>query len=172
MRVGTLQTHAMQLDSAVNLKDYPDRVHQDHDRYAPGVRAVVGPETRSLLKQLLDSRDRRVQQQLVREILHQVRKRVYAAAKRAARMEKAREKASRAARATRRRGSQLLTWLRALPGRAKARVTGRTTRVVGNRAITRSRNVTTARTRAAVGDGRATRAKKPAPARASRASRT
>jgi hypothetical protein len=131
MRAGTLQTHAMQLDSAVNLAEYPDRVHPDRDRYAPGVRVVVGPETRSLLRQLLDSRDLRVQQQLVREIIHQLQKRVIAAAKRAARMETARKLAGRAVRSARR--SRLWAWFRTLPARARDKVSGRTTRTVGNR---------------------------------------
>lgn len=170
MRAAVLQRHAVQLDSAVNLRENPDRLHPDHDRHVPGVRVVVGPESRSLLKQLLDSRDIRVQQELVREIIHQFQKRMYAAAKRAARLETARRVAGRTA--SRIRRSRLWPWLRSLPSLVKALVTGRTTRTVGNRTTTRTRRSTTTRTRAAVGDGRATRTKKPAPERASRATRT
>ncbi len=166
MRAGTLQVHAMQLDSAVNRKDYPDRVHPDSDRFGPGVRVVVGPETRSLLRQLLESRDIRVQQQLVREIIHQIQKRTIAAVKRAKRLEKARELAGRSVQATRRaarrHGGRLGAWFRSLPARAKAGITGRTTRTVGNRKpATRTRTTTAARPRAAAGDGRATRTKQP-----------
>jgi hypothetical protein len=157
MRAGTLHVHAKQLDSAVNLREYPDRLHPDSDRHAPGVRVVVGPETRSLLRQLLESRDMRVQQQLVREIVHQLQKRMVAAIKRARRMKKAREMAGKAARGVRR--SRLWGWFRSLPSRAKALATGRTTRTVGNRKpATRTRTVSS-RTRTTVGDGRAARTK-------------
>jgi hypothetical protein len=161
MRAGVLQTHAKQLDSAVNLREYPDRVHPDHDRHAPGVRVIVGPETRSLLRQLRDSRDLRTQQQLVREIIHQIQKRVLSALKRAARAEKARRAAEKAREragrlADRVRRSRLWPWLRALPGRAKKLAGGRTVRVVGNRtSAPRTRTAAPARTRA----------KAPAPAR-------
>lgn len=161
MRAGTLQTHARQLDSAVNLKDYPGRLHPDHDRHAPGTRVVVGLATRSLLRQLRDSRDMRVQQQLVREVVHQLQKRVLTATKNAARLEKARELAGRAGRAV--RGSRLWPWLASLSSRARTRIAGRTTRVVGGRKpAVRTRATPAARTRAARGDGRAARAKQPA----------
>lgn len=177
LRVGTrasvLQTHVRQLDSAVNLADDRDRLHPDVDRAALGVRVVVGPETRSLLRQLLESRDLRVQQQLVREIGHQILKRVLAAAVRARRVARARERAGRIVRAVRRRGGLVLRWVRGRPRWVRERVTGRTTRTVGGRTpATRTRSTPAARTRAAVSDGRATRAKKPAPERASRASRS
>ena len=160
-RAGLLQTHARQLDSAVNLADYPDRLHPDHDRHAPGVRVAVGPETRSLLRQLLDSRDVRVQQQLVREVIHQVQKRTLAALKRAARLEKARETAGKAARGV--RSSRVWPWFRSLPSKARNRVAGRTTRVVGNRKpATRTRAAAGTRTRAAIGGDLASRAKQPA----------
>lgn len=135
MRAGTLQTHVRQLDSAVNIAERPDRVHPDHDRHAPGVRVLVGPETRSLLRQLLDSRDLRVQQQLVREIVHQVQKRTLAALRRAARMEKARELASRAAGAAKRAGGKAVTTARAGRHWVVTRTAGRT----GPAPVTRSR---------------------------------
>lgn len=170
VRAGTLQTHARQLDSAVNLKDYPDRVHPDSDRFAPGVRTAVGPETRSLLKQLLDSRDLRVQQQLVREIVHQLQKRVLAAAKRAARLEKAREVTGRAVRGVRR--SRLWAWLGSRPRWVREKVTGRATRTVGNRKpATRTRSKPadlTSRTRTPAAGTRTTRPRKPPADRAER----
>lgn len=159
-RGSVLQAHVRQLDSAVNLTDSPDRLHPDTDRHAPGVRVRVGPGTRSLLRQLLESRDLRVQQQLVREVVHQVQKRLLAAMKRAARWEKGKRAAAGA-------------WFRGLAAgrgarsRARARFGSRApvTRTVGSR-------TPAARTRAtrAVGDGRAARTA--VPPRAKRAART
>lgn len=136
-RASVLTAHARQLDSAVNLREHPGRLHADSDRSAPGVRVVVGPETRSLLKQLLDSRDLRVQQQIVREILHQLQKRTLAALKRVRAAEKAREKArekaGQASRATRRGGVLLLRWFRVLPARARTQFGTRAARTAGSR---------------------------------------
>jgi hypothetical protein len=166
-RASVLTAHVRQLDSAVNLREHPDRLHGDSDRSAPGVRTVVGPETRSLLRQLLASRDVRVQQQLVREIRHQLQKRVLAALKRARAVEKLREQAVRAARAAGRSGGLLIVWFRGSAGRARTRLGGRTTRVVGNRkpaartratAATRARTPASARTR----EPAAARTRKPA----------
>jgi hypothetical protein len=132
-RASVLQKHAMQLDSAVSLREDPNRLHPDHDKFAPGIRVVVGLETRSLLRQLLESRDRRVQQQLVREIVHQIQKRIIAAAKRMRRMAKARELTSRAARSTQRTACKVPGWLRSRASKARSRFGGRTVRTVGNR---------------------------------------
>jgi hypothetical protein len=181
VRGSVLQTHARQLDSAVNLADDRDRLHPDIDRHALGVRVVIGPETRSLLKQLLASRDLRVQQQLVREIVHQLQKRMLAAAKRALRQERAKVAAARArararAAARRARAAMRRAWSSARSrGRAWAGSHGRTTRVVGGRPT-----VTRNRATRAVGDGRSARSRadvpprtrKPAADRASRATRT
>lgn len=184
-RAGTLQVQVRQLDSAVSLHEDRDRLHPDSDRFAPGVRVVVGPETRSLLVQLLASRDLRVQQQLVREIRHQILKKVLAAVKRAKSAQAARDAVARAAqgtrdaavsagRATRKGTDRLAAWFRSLPEKTRNRVARRNVRVVGNRprTTTRTRFAPVARTRAAVGDGRETRARKPAPERTSRAART
>lgn len=158
-RASVLTTHVRQLDSAVNLREHPGRLHDDNDRSAPGFRVVVGPEIRSLLKQLLASRDIRVQQQLVREVRHQMMKRTLAAVKRARAVEKAREKAVQAARAARRAGGWLASWFSSLPGRARTRLGGRTTRVVGNRKpAARTRKPPSARTR----EPAAARTRKPA----------
>ena len=147
MRAGTLQTHVSQLDSAVNLKEHPDRVHPDHDRRAPGVRVVIGPETRSLLRQLLESRDMRVQQQLVREIIHQVQKRTLSAIKRIKAVEKTREVAGKAARGTARAGSRAWSWARLLGGRARHLSAGRAPRTGSTATVTRTRHMTTVRGR-------------------------
>jgi hypothetical protein len=125
VRASVLQTHARQLDSAVNLAEDRSRLHPDHDRHALGVRVAVGPETRSLLVQLRDSRDLRTQQQLVREIIHQLTKRMLAALKRAARLERAKAAASRAARATGKRARRARGWLALLWVRTRARVADR-----------------------------------------------
>jgi hypothetical protein len=155
VRASVLQTHAKQLDSAVNLRDYPDRVHPDSGRHAPGVRVAIGPETRSLLRQLLESRDLRVQQQLVREIIHQVQKRTIAALKRVKAVERSLARAGKIARGARRQGGRLADWFGSLPARTRARLGGRVTRTVGNRkpaARTRARTGTApARTRARTG---------------------
>jgi hypothetical protein len=175
-RGGTLQVHAAQLDRAVN----PGRSQSaDLTQHGTGVRTVVGPETRSLLRQLQTSKDVQVQRHLVREIVDQIRSRVRAAERRAAAIRKARERAAqaaqatgRAARATGRAAHGLWAGLVSLVTGVANRASGRRpVRVVGNRTTTRTRHSTTTRTRAAVGDGRATRTKKPAPERASRATR-
>jgi hypothetical protein len=144
-RASVLMSHVQQLDSAVNLRDYPDRLPPDSDRHSPGVRVIAGPETRSLLRQLLASRDLRTQQQLVREIRHQVQKRVLAALRRARAMERARERLGKVARGARHHGGRLLGWLRSAAGRARG---ARETRTVGNRKpVTRARTGGQARTR-------------------------
>jgi predicted XRE-type DNA-binding protein len=161
MRAGTLQTHVRQIDSAVNLKEYPDRVHPDHDRYAPGVRVVIGPETRSLLRQLHDSRDLRVQQQLVREIIHQVQKRALAAVRRAKAVEKTREAVSKAARGSAKAGSKAArstvaaasrawSWARLLGGGVRHPQAARASRAGGAGTVTRTRHMTSVRGRGAV----------------------
>jgi hypothetical protein len=154
MRAGTLQAHVGQVDSAVNLKDYPDRVHPDHDRRAPGVRVAVGPETRSLLRQLLESRDVRVQQQLVREIVYQVQKRTIAAARRAKVAEKARALPGKAARGTAKaaRGTAKgvsRAWSWTWPW-SRARTARRASRAAGAATVTRTRHMTSVRGRGAV----------------------
>jgi hypothetical protein len=160
-RASVLQKHTMQLDSAVSLREDPNRLHPDHDKFPPGIRVVVGPETRSLLRQLLESRDRRVQQQLVREIVHQIQKRIIAAAKRIRRMDKARELTGRAARSAQRTACKVPGWLRSRASKARSRFGGRTVRTVGNRKPSaRTRTQASPRIRAAVGDGRT--ARKPA----------
>jgi hypothetical protein len=136
-RASVLQVHVRQLDSAVNLREHPGRLHPDSDRHSPGVRVMLGPELRSLLRQLLETRDVRVQQQLVREIVHQVQKRTLAALKRVRAVERARELGGKAARGARARGGGLWTWLLSLPARAQARA-GRTARA-GRKPVARSR---------------------------------
>jgi len=169
-RGAVLQAHVRQLDSAVNLQDDRDRLHPDTDRTAPGVRVRIGPETRSLLRQLLESRDLRVQQQLVREIVRQVQKRLIAAMKRSVRWEKAKRAAARAALRARAASRRVWLWTRA---RARTRFGTRAPRVVGSRPP-----ATRTRTTRAVGDGRAARipatarAKRSASDRAGRAART
>lgn len=143
-RAGTLQVQVRQLDSAVSLHEDQSRLHPDDDRFAPGVRVALGPETRSLLRQLLESRDLRHQQQLVREIRHQVTRRVIAAVRRIRAVERTRELAGKAVRGARKRGGQLARWLGRLPARTRdavarsnrARVTQRTSR---HSTVTRTR---------------------------------
>jgi hypothetical protein len=179
MRAGTLQAHASQLESIVT----PGRGGQaDVTTYNTGVRTVVGPETRSLLRQLRDSRDVKVQRHLVREVVAQIRKRVNASERRSAMMRRARARAVRAARATARAVPRVARAVprvaRGLWGWLASAVTGTRniaggrgrTRVVGNRTTTRTRHGTTTRTR--VVGGRATRSKKPARPRAARWGRT
>ena len=132
-RASVLQAHARQLDSAVNLSEHPDRVHPDSDRHSPGVRVVVGPATRSLLRQLLASRDLRVQQQLVREVLHQIQKLTLSALRRVRAAEKARAAGERAARSVRRHAGAAWTWLAGRSHWVRDKVTGRSVRVVGGR---------------------------------------
>jgi hypothetical protein len=105
-RASVLAAHVRQIDSAVNLHDRAASLPGDTDRMAAGQRVVLGPESRSLLRQLLESRDLRVQQQLVREIVHQMQKRIQTAAAR-----------SQAAETARRKTKQSAVWL---AGRAKA----------------------------------------------------
>jgi hypothetical protein len=153
VRGSVLQTQTRQLDSAVNLREHPDRLHPDHDRHAPGVRVVLGSQTRSLLRQLRESRDIRVQQQLVREIIHQVQKQVLAVLRRAARMEKALERGARAVRSTRKQGKRLAAWLRVLPRRTRDKWNSRHIRVVGGRPRTtaaRPRKPAASRTRVGI----------------------
>jgi hypothetical protein len=146
MRAGTLQAHARQLDSAVNLKEHPGRLHPDHDRDAPGVRVMVGPETRSLLRQLRDSRDIRVQQQLVREVIHQLTKRVLTAMKHSERLRKIREGAVKAAKRvraagqrTRAAGQRAWSWSRWAGAWVRSTVADRRSRSTGTRHLTRVR---------------------------------
>jgi hypothetical protein len=136
-------------------------VHPDSDRHAPGVRVAIGPETRSLLRQLLESRDLRVQQQLVREIRYQVQKRAIAALKRVKAVERSLARAGKIARGARRQGGRLAGWFGSLPARTRARLGGRVTRTVGNRKpAARSRTgMTSARTRK---PGEPARSRKPA----------
>jgi hypothetical protein len=140
-RGGTLQVQVRQLDSAVSLAESPDRLHPDTDRLASGVRVVVGPETRSLLRQLLESRDLRVQQQLVREIRHQILRKVLAAMKRIKAIERTMAASAATARAARRRGSWLLNWFRSAGSRARAQFAGRLHRPAAarKRLVARSR---------------------------------
>jgi len=155
-RAGVLQTHVRQLDSAVNLREHPDRLHEDRARHAPGVRVGVGPETRSLLRQLLASRDLRVQQELVREIIHQVQKRSLAALRRVRAFEKAGARAGQAAR-----------WSGKAAARVRRKVAERARRGPAALRVTRTRHMTTTRQPLAM-DGSPLRTRAQADERASR----
>jgi hypothetical protein len=169
-RASVLEAHVRQLDHAVSFHERAG-LTGDTDSRALGQRVILGPETRSLLRQLLDSRDMRVQQSLVREIRHQVQRRILAAVARSKAIERARERAARAAAVLRERAARAAAVLRERASQGVARAQERSRRA----RVTRTRHMTTTRGPQGSGYGtvappppRARRTRKAAPDRASR----
>jgi hypothetical protein len=114
-RASVLDAQVRALSHAVNRHDNPARALPSLSQAAPGQRVWIGTETRSLLRQLQAAKNLRVQQQLVREVMHNVRRRIEAAVRRSERIRKLR--AAVAGSAARARTRARAGWERATAAR-------------------------------------------------------
>jgi hypothetical protein len=136
-RASVLETQVLQLDSAVN-QHLPGRLQEDRERRSHHVRVRLSAEARGLLHRLRESRDIRVQQQLVRALTHQVTRDITRVIRR-----------SKAVQAARKRAASAWRWFRSGAARQvargweRARETrpGRAARTAGtrSRAVSRTR---------------------------------
>jgi hypothetical protein len=94
-RASVLLAQVAALQHAVNRRERPDLpLPGDDDGLLHGQRVRLGPEVHQLLERLSTARHIRVQQQLVREIGHSVRKRIDLHIKRSRAIRRARQQAS------------------------------------------------------------------------------
>ena len=123
---GVLTAQVNAIGHEVDRKDRDKReslhLPPDSDRIAPGQRVRLTTEHRALLARLARSRHVREQQALYREIRHAVQRSIQQAARRAAAVAKAKERAGRAASASGRAARAVGSWVRNSPAHARAAV--------------------------------------------------